>query len=445
MRLFLRLMLKLGKLISALVRFFFLYLVRESAFEFPMKKILLLFSIFLSTTIFGQQRSLDFFMKEALQNSPYAIENKNQQLATKFDSLQIRAGLKPQVNFDNNNIYAPLINGIGYDKIITNGGSVSAVVGTNILISGKQNLNNQFENIQLRKGTLEIAGKLSEKELRKNITHLYILAYTEQEIINNSKDVFGVLKKENDLLKKLTEDGNYRQTDYLTFFINYKQQQLTIDQLELQLKNDYAILNYSCGIIDTTLLLLVNPELSRADFVSAENSIAGKQFFNDSLIFKNQYEQVKFNYRPHFNLFGDAGYVSTLSYQAEKNFGVSAGFHIAVPIYDGKLKDLKFGRLKLTENTRMNYVALYRKQYTQSVLRIIQQLNAIDDLIVENKNQYLLSESLVNANKKLLITGDVRMSEYILALTNYLYARSNAIQLLGSKMELVNEFNYLNY
>ena len=419
--------------------------MRESAFAFPMIKTLLLLLIFLSTTIFGQQRSLDFFVKEALQNSPFSIDNKNQQLATKSDSLQIRAGLKPQVNFDNNNIYAPLINGIGYDKIITNGGSVSAVVGTNILITGKQNLNNQFENIQLRKGALEIAGKLSEKELRKNITYLYILVYTEQEIINNSKDVFGVLKKENDLLKKLTEDGNYRQTDYLTFFLNYKQQQLNIDQLELQFKNDFAILNYSCGIIDTTLMSLVNPEISRTDRVSAENSIAGKQFFIDSLILSNQYEQVKFNYRPHFNLFGDAGYVSTLSYQAEKNFGVSAGFHVAVPIYDGKLKDLKFGRLKLAENSRMNYSAFYKKQYSQSVLRIIQQLNAIDDLIVENKNQYILSESLVNANKKLLISGDVRMSEYILALTNYLYARSNAIQLIGSKMELVNEFNYLNY
>ena len=419
--------------------------MRESAFAFLMIKTLLLLLIFLSTTIFGQQRSLDFFVKEALQNSPFSIDNKNQQLATKSDSLQIRAGLKPQVNFDNNNIYAPLINGIGYDKIITNGGSVSAVVGTNILITGKQNLNNQFENIQLRKGALEIAGKLSEKELRKNITYLYILVYTEQEIINNSKDVFGVLKKENDLLKKLTEDGNYRQTDYLTFFLNYKQQQLTIDQLELQLKNDFAILNYSCGIIDTTLMSLVNPEISRTDNVSAENSIAGKQFFLDSLILSNQYEQVKFNYRPHFNLFGDAGYVSTLSYQAEKNFGVSAGFHVAVPIYDGKLKDLKFGRLKLAENSRMNYSAFYKKQYSQSVLRIIQQLNAIDDLIVENQNQYILSESLVNANKKLLISGDVRMSEYILALTNYLYARSNAIQLIGSKMELVNEFNYLNY
>lgn len=419
--------------------------MRESAFAFPMIKTLLLLLIFLSTTIFGQQRSLDFFVKEALQNSPFSIENKNQQLATKSDSLQIRAGLKPQVNFDNNNIYAPLITGIGYDKIITNGGSVSAVVGTNILIIGKQNLNNQFENIQLRKGALEIAGKLSEKELRKNITYLYILVYTEQEIINNSKDVFGVLKKENDLLKKLTEDGSYRQTDYLTFFLNYKQQELNIDQLELQFKNDFAILNYSCGIIDTTLMSLVNPEIRRTDRVSAENSIAGKQFFIDSLILSNQYEQVKFNYRPHFNLFGDAGYVSTLSYQAEKNFGVSAGFHVAVPIYDGKLKDLKFGRLKLAENSRMNYSAFYKKQYSQSVLRIIQQLNAIDDLIVENQNQYILSESLVNANKKLLISGDVRMSEYILALTNYLYARSNAIQLIGSKMELVNEFNYLNY
>ena len=419
--------------------------MRELVFAFPMKKRLVLFFIFLSSTIFGQQRSLDFFMKEALQNSPYSIENKNLQLATKFDSLQIRAGLKPQINFDNNNLYAPLINGIGYDKIITNGGSVSAVVGTNILISGKKNLNNQFENIQLRKGTLEIASKLSEKELRKNITQQYILVYTEQEIINNSKDVLGVLKKENDLLKKLTEDGNYRQTDYLTFFLNYKQQQLTIDQLQLQLKNDLAILNYSCGITDTTLTPLLNPEISRKELVSVENSISGKQFSIDSLILNNQYQQVKFNYKPRVNLFGDAGYVSTLSYQAEKNFGVSAGFHVSVPIYDGKLKDIKIGRLKLDENSRLNRLAFYKRQYSQSLLRIIQQLNAIDDLIVENQNQYLLSESLVNANKKLLISGDVRISEYILALTNYLYTRSNAIQLNGSKMELVNEFNYLNY
>jgi hypothetical protein len=45
----------------------------------------------------------------------------------------------------------------------------------------------------------------------------------------------------------------YRQTDYLSFLVTLQQQQLAAEQLLGQYQNDFALLNYLCGLRDTTL------------------------------------------------------------------------------------------------------------------------------------------------------------------------------------------------
>jgi outer membrane protein TolC len=76
----------------------------------------------------AQKNNLDYFVNQALANSPLLKDYRGQILSFALDSQVIRAGLKPQVNGISNNSYAPIIHGWGYDEVITNGRQISGLI-----------------------------------------------------------------------------------------------------------------------------------------------------------------------------------------------------------------------------------------------------------------------------------------------------------------------------
>ena len=399
----------------------------------------------ISVISFGQQKSLDYFLTAALKNSPFILGSSIKIDSLKIDSAQIKSRYKANVSFDSHNVYAPIVNGYGYDQAITNGGNVTALVGVNLPIVGKENKMSQFRNIYLQMQSQYLLGQLNERDLKKSITSQYIVVLGEQIVVTNNEKIIDVINDEEKILKQLTEDGVYSQTDYLTFLVEMKQQELAVEQQKLQLKNDLALMNYSCGIVDTSFSILTDPGLKKHIPQQIENTLTVKQYIIDSLALKNQFDQIKFDYRPQFNLFGDAGYNSSLNYKGEKNFGASAGFHVFVPIYDGNIRRLRSQRLKLSENARIIYLNFYKVQFTQEELRLEQQMLATDQLLSTIDQQIKLSEALIDADKKLLVKGNLRITDYLLAIKNYFSIKSSEAQLSNAKVLLINEYNYLNY
>ncbi len=410
-----------------------------------MRVLFLLIFVNISVISFGQQKSLDYFLTAALKNSPFILGSSIKIDSLKIDSAQIKSRYKANVSFDSHNVYAPIVNGYGYDQAITNGGNVTALVGVNLPIVGKENKMSQFRNIYLQMQSQYLLGQLNERDLKKSITSQYIVVLGEQIVVTNNEKIIDVINDEEKILKQLTEDGVYSQTDYLTFLVEMKQQELAVEQQKLQLKNDLALMNYSCGIVDTSFSILTDPGLKKHIPQQIENTLTVKQYIIDSLALKNQFDQIKFDYRPQFNLFGDAGYNSSLNYKGEKNFGASAGFHVFVPIYDGNIRRLRSQRLKLSENARIIYLNFYKVQFTQEELRLEQQMLATDQLLSTIDQQIKLSEALIDADKKLLVKGNLRITDYLLAIKNYFSIKSSEAQLSNAKVLLINEYNYLNY
>jgi hypothetical protein len=68
----------------------------------------------------AQPRTLEDYVQQAKENSPLIKGYQNQILQGQLDSLILKASLRPQVNMLSNNLYAPIINGHGYDESITN-------------------------------------------------------------------------------------------------------------------------------------------------------------------------------------------------------------------------------------------------------------------------------------------------------------------------------------
>jgi outer membrane protein TolC len=398
----------------------------------------------LCNRISAQNKSLDFYVDAALKSSPLLKDYHNQANSNLIDSMRIRASYKPQVMGNSINAYYPVINGWGYDNAVTNGVNLSELVGVNQKLVSRQNLQNQYEAIRLQNEGLTVTGKISEQELKKTITSQYITAYGIWQQFSYNKDMLDLLEKEESILKQLTERGVYRQTDYLTFMVTVQQQEVVISQIHLQYANEFATLNYLSGIVDTSFTSLAAPALDSITLPGLENTVFYHQFEVDSLKLQNSHSQIDFSYKPKLSLYADGGYISSLMYLPYKNFGVSAGVNLTVPIYDGHQKKMLHDKISIAELTREQYRDYFKTQYNQQVAQLLQQLQSTQRLIDQTTGQLRFTQGLIDANRKLLETGDARIADYIIAISNYLTARNIITQNTVNKLQIINQLNYWN-
>jgi outer membrane protein TolC len=408
------------------------------------RSLLLVSAILLSLFSFSQQKTLDYYIGEALQNSPLLKDYQNQVQSNLIDSQKILSIYKPQVNASSFNSYAPVISGYGYDGAITNGGTFATLVDVRKTLVSKKNINTQFENIRLQNEALMNTSKISEQDLKKVVIAQYISSYGDQLQLNYNSEIYELLKNEEAILKTLTEKNVYNQADYLTFLVTLQQQQLSLNQLKIQYRNGLASLNYLCGIIDSSLAELQSPDISKPNLPELPNSVFFHQFEIDSLKLSNSNTLIDYGYKAKVSLFADAGFNSSLAYTPYKNFGTSFGIGITVPIYDGKQRQLQHNKIGVAEKTRSNYKDFFTNQYIQEIIRLNQQLRATEDLLVQIKGQIKYSEALITANGKLLQAGQVRIADYIIAINNYLNAKYLLAQNSVARLQIINQINYWN-
>ena len=400
--------------------------------------------VFTCSVSLAQTYSLDHYLEIARNNSPLLKDLRNQVASNQIDSLRLRAGYKTQVNANSGGLLAPYIDGYGYAGAITNEHTLNALLSANQAIVSKKNLNAQLEAITLQSQSITNSSKISEQDLKKAVTTQYITAFGSLQQYKFNQEVVDLLTKEEDLLKKLTRANVYHQSDYLTFLVTLKQQQLLLLQSRLQYKNDYATLNYLTGVADTSMIELQEPGIAITMKPDMSNSIFFRQYRLDSLKLLNSRQLVDYSYKPKVNIFADGGFNSDFMGQAYKNFGTSAGFSFTMPIYDGGQRKMQYRKLSLQEETRQNYKAFFDVQYRQQIAQLAQQISENENLIGQVDEQIKYSESLIKVDTKLLETGDVRIADLILAVNNYLTIKNLRTTTNIAKLQLVNQLNYWN-
>ncbi|HWB93049.1 MAG TPA: TolC family protein [Puia sp.] len=390
------------------------------------------------------ETSLDFYLDQALHNSPLLKDYRNQVLAGQIDSARVRASYRPQVAGNSTNIYAPTIHGYGYDQAISNGGNFTTVVAVTQTLVGQKHLDAQYETIRLQNQGVSNTSKISEQDLKKSVTAQYITAFGDLQQLSFNREIYGVLQREEQILKDLTEKNVYRQTDYLTFLVTLKQEGLLLRQLDIQYRNDHGTLNYLCGINDTSATQLKDPRIVLQTLPDIGNSVFFRQYGLDSLKLRNDRSLIDFSYRPKATLYADGGWSSSLQYEPYKNFGVSFGFMVTMPIYDGHQRKMQYSKLDIAERTRSGYKDFFTRQYNQQIAQLTQQLKATESLIGQIDEQVKYSKALIEVNEKLLGTGDARIADYVIALTNYLKARNLLTQNNITRLQIINQINYWN-
>jgi len=404
----------------------------------------ILFFSFFNTNVSAQNRNLDFYITEGLANSPLIKDYQNQVTANMIDSQRLRATFRPQVTATSNNSIYPVINGYGYDPVLTNLQSFTELVNVNQTFVGKRNLNMQYKGIQLQADSIRNGQKLTEQDLKRTIVAQYLTAYGDQQQLSFYAEVNTILRNQEVILKRLTQNNIYRQTDYLTFLVTMKQQDLQMKQLQIQYRSDYATLNYLCGIFDTSSAALEQPDITLQYPPETGNSAFFLRYKIDSVRLENEVMQLRYSYRPKLTAFANAGYSSTLLYQAYKNFGVGAGINLNVPIYDGRQRVMQERKLHLLENTSQSYKNFFTRQHDQQIAMLRQQLAGTESLIGDINDQIKYAEGLINVNGKLLETGDTKIADFVIAINNYLNAKNLLTQNYISRLQVINQINYWN-
>jgi len=388
-------------------------------------------------------RSLDYYLANAAQNSPLIKELANQQLSAGLDSLRIRRLSGPQVSANSIADYAPAFKGFGYDLAISNGGIYNATVNVTQPILNRAFIRAQLQDILVRRDSLGNTSRINQADLKKNVINQYIQAFTDQNQFSFQQDVLKLLTGQENILKPLVRSGVYRQSDYLTLLVSRQSQEVTVAQQKILVQNDLGALNLLCGISDTTYTTLMDPAIVRGTPRELARNPLYLKYSLDSLRLQSLRQSLNAYYRPKLSWFADAGFESsTLAFY--RHYGTRFGLNFTLPIYDGRIRRIGYKQLSIGERIRQNYKSFFEKQYSQQVLALTQQLASTEALVAKIRMQLHYSSMLIDVDRKLLNLGDLKITDYLLALNAYRTNQFTLSQQDLSRMLLINQLNYWN-
>jgi outer membrane protein TolC len=396
-------------------------------------------------TIKAQSKNtLSYFLETAKSNSPVLNDYNNQVISNKIDSLKLKATYGFIVTGEGTAGYSPNIKGWGYDNALTNGQSLFAGVRVAKEFISRNNLNTRLAGINASIAQVLAQKNISIQTLNKQITDQYIATYASQQQYNLSREIIHLLDQEDIVLKKLTQSAVFKQTDYLTFKVTLQQNELALEQQKADWQNNYSLLKYLSGIVDDTFEPVEKPIFTETlNPVSFDESIYNKAFQADSLKLLNDAKIIEYTYKPKITAFSDSGYQSSFTTTPYKNFGMSVGVGVTIPIYDGHQKKMLLQQNQLSLETRKKYLEQTQRQYQQQILQVNNQIEQYDKMINTANQQIVYAKTLVEANAKQLPTGDVRMVDFILSINNLLTLKGNIIQYNTTLFNLKNQLQYL--
>jgi outer membrane protein TolC len=355
----------------------------------------------------------------------------------------VKASYKPQVAENTQIMYPISGKNFGYDENITNGGNYSALVSVIQPLLNKKFIKGQIESVSLSSQTVQVNTKISEIDLKKSVTGQYLTAYTNYSQLQSTKSVLKLLEDEQNVLKQMIDKVVYLVTDYMNLTVSIKAQQIAIKQSFIQYKNDLNLLNFLCGIADSSTVILENPGITLTNYFNVNNSPVMEQFKIDSLKNINSKYLVDLNYLPKLHAFADGGFNATLPKNIPYNFGSSFGLNLTMVILDGKQRKLQYNKILLAENTRAYYRNYYTTQYKQQFLQLEEQLKLTNELISTYKSQLADQEKLIGLYKIEIEKGLVRFMDFVTIVTNYTTTKANFSMAEINRLQIINQMNYL--
>jgi outer membrane protein TolC len=358
------------------------------------------------------------------------------------DSLLIKAMNKPRVEFRGYAFYAPVVNNIGYSEILTNIANLTSVMSVSQRLFNKKTIEANLLKTGNQKQSLVNTVHLTEISLKRALTAAYLDVWSTYSDISVDNELLSFAKEQGNLLKSLTQNGIYRQTDYLSFMFDIQGLELQLSELKLLFRKQISDLYILSGIQDTTPFSPVRPNLVNSSPTLQRGSPLFVRFYLDSLRINLENLLIDRNYKPSVAWFSDAGLINNDPRVIYQNFGLSIGLNFTLPVYDGDQRKLNHQKMKSEEDIRAGYAEAFKREYHQQLQQLMNEQDQTRALIPEVRKQVTNSEMLVKQLKELVISGSGSITDYLIAVKNYLTVRKSLNLYEVRLLQIQNEINY---
>ena len=407
----------------------------------------------------AQNKDINYFIQEGVKSNPNIAENINLQQFFQIQNEIITAQNKrPQVNFTGDYLFAPFFfnNGrvisitpnpspkaYGYDAGITNGGWYAAQVNVAIPLFNKALIKPLYEQNKIQGDISAYGRKQLEQDLKKSIIDQYIITFQFQQQTTYLQKIIDQLETRKPYVTALVKQGLLQQNDYLLLDIQQTTSRNDLLQLQYAYTNGLAILKNLAAISDTTVFNLADPLIvlqpAPAEFYYVQ------KFRLDSLNLVAQQNVFNIKYKTQVSAIASSGINAVDITNVPHNVGLSAGLHVAVPIYDGKQKKMneRQNNVLLTnlQAYRNNTALLQQNNIRNAKQQIVQWQQTIDLLDQQIKKQELLLEIL----KDKIIKGQVTVMDYINALQDYIVTQKTRALAETNVLLYNNQYNFYNW
>lgn len=375
-------------------------------------------------------RRLDDFLLTARQTSPLLLETANQVQQNHIDSLVRARQNGVQVGGIGSALYYPSItkqvNGdpvqiIGYDNAISNGGNLGAIGQATKPLLNRFQLQNDYQILASQGLVLRNTGRLTALDLRRSITDQFLTAYAAETQLSFSRSLLGQLRQQDAQLRQLVNAGIFKQTQYLSFYLSVRTQEVTVEQNRLAYRRELGTLRYLAGVADTALVALETPVPPTHRSLAGLLAPSQRRYTLDSLRLLLDRRAVDAYYRPKVNGVLDAGLQSSsyLPIALAHSIGFGGGLQLSVPIFDGHQRQLQYQRLELSEQSRRGFRQFLTVQRRQQYEQLEGLIQASDALLARIREQVRVADALVGAARQQLATGDVAILDYLNLVTSY--------------------------
>lgn len=372
-------------------------------------------------------RRLDDFLLVARRRSPLLRENANQLGQNRIDSLVRARQNGVQVGGIGSALYYPSITNskgesvLGYDNAISNGGNYAAFAQATKPILNRFQLQNDYQIIANQGQVLRNTGRLSALDLRRSITDQFINAYAAETQLSFSRTLLAQLRQQDEMLRQLVNGGIFKQTQYLSFYLSVRTQEVTVEQNRLTYRRELGTLRALAGVADTALVSIEAPDPPTHRPLAGLLAPAQRQYTLDSLRLLLDRRAVDAYYRPKVSAVLDAGLQSSsyLPVALAHSVGIGTGLQLTVPIFDGHQRQLQYQRIELSEQSRRGYRQFITEQRHQQYEQLEGLIRVSDALLGRIREQLRVADALVGAARQQLTTGDVVILDYLNLVTSY--------------------------
>ena len=407
------------------------------------------------------QNRLDYFISQAVKNSPLINENNSLNKVNELEAKRLKAiYTKAQIGITANYLFAPIIatdnnktvfepnssgavNYYGYDLGASNGGEYRAMVNITQPLFGAEKYKTAAEQVSIETRINENNTKLTAHDIGKIVTDQFILCLQDSKQIADAETFVTLLADQNEILIRLTQSGIYKQSDLILLTIEQQNFQAQVETLKANYRRDLLELYTICGIDNTATVQLQSTELQL--YPKVRNSIFTESFRLDSLNLAARQNVFELQYKPQINLYADAGLWALTTSTIPQRFGMSAGVSLSWNLFDGRQKELNRQKTMLLQRNTS-----FQKNYfeTQNKLRlgnILGEIKATENQIGLTQNQLNKYDVLLEAYKKEVSAGQISIIDFLTILKNKASLAGQYHLLFLRKQSLINAYNYWNW